>query len=184
MSDPSWMSERPWRDSNPGDLRPLPPALGTWYGQTGIDHSSTAGDYVIFVTRADGWRALAMNLLAYQDHHGINTLAGIAERWAPSADNNNTEAYIRALCAFTGYGRDQVLDLHIVTVLASVALAVSKQEAGSAVQWPADERTSGVMMAIYGGTQPTHAQPGPAPAPQQTADELNAAELQQLGTTA
>ena len=50
------------RNRNPANIVAGPV---TWQGQTGVN-----GRFCVFDTPKDGIRALAKNLLAYQDNHG------------------------------------------------------------------------------------------------------------------
>lgn len=83
---------RAWRNCNPGNMRPL--ANDRWLGQVAI-----AENFVVFEAEAYGWRALAINLRTYRNKHGIRSLLGITNRWAPSADGNRPVAYAEHLLA-------------------------------------------------------------------------------------
>lgn len=49
-----------------------------------------------------GLRALARNIRSYQ-REGINTLLGLAIKWAPRKDNNDPEAYAKFLADFCSW---------------------------------------------------------------------------------
>ncbi len=51
----------------------------------------------------------AVTLLSYQ-RQSIDTVSDIINRWAPPSDNNNTDAYIKAVCAQLGVTANQQLD--------------------------------------------------------------------------
>lgn len=78
------------RNNNPGNIRASQP--NTWDGQTGIDDAG----FAIFKSPEWGIRALGKLLQNYQRLHGLNTVAGIISRYAPSKENN-TQAYIRSV---------------------------------------------------------------------------------------
>lgn len=105
------------RNNNPGNLR-------SWPG------AGTAGGFATFGTPQAGLTAMGKNLLSYQDKHGLNTVSGILNRWAPSSENN-TGAYIADVSKQTGFGANQPLDLHNPQVLAPLISAITKHENGS-----------------------------------------------------
>ena len=117
MSDP-----RGIRDNNPGNLRP---GITPWLGEIAPD-----GGYCRFIDPEHGIRALCKTLLAYQTKHGLNTIRGIITRWAPAADNNDTEAYIRTVSGDAGIAADNQLDLNDASVLSSLAMAIIQHENG------------------------------------------------------
>jgi hypothetical protein len=117
MTDP-----RGIRDNNPGNLRP---GATPWLGEIAPD-----GGYCRFIDPEHGIRALCKTLLAYQTKHGLNTIREIITRWAPSADNNDTEAYIRSVAGASGVAADATLDLNDASVLSSLTLAIIEHENG------------------------------------------------------
>lgn len=105
------------RNNNPGNLR-------RW-GDTPI-----VGGFARFATPEEGLAAAARNLLTYQDKYGINTLSGIANRWAPAGDGNDPAAYAQSLSAQTGIAPNQPLDLRDKGTLAPLLSAIIRQENG------------------------------------------------------
>ena len=93
------------RNNNPGNLRRNG---DPWQGL-----AERQGDVEFFTFKSAiyGIRALARTLIAYQDKHGLRTIRQIISRWAPP-NENNTNAYIRAVAADTGQDADQILDMH------------------------------------------------------------------------
>jgi hypothetical protein len=108
--------------NNPGNLRP---GTTPWLGEIAPD-----GGYCRFIDPEHGIRALCKTLLAYQVKHDLTTIRGIITRWAPSADNNDTEAYIRTVADAAGLPADATLDLNDASVLSSLALAIIQHENG------------------------------------------------------
>lgn len=106
------------RYNNPGNLRLWP---GAAVGANGFS---------MFPTPEAGIAAAAKNLMAYQDRHGINTIAGIVNRWAPASDGNNVPAYIANLTKQTGFGANQPLNLHDEKTLAPLLSAIIRHENG------------------------------------------------------
>lgn len=110
------------RNNNVGNLRPSAPP---WQGAVGEN-----GGFVVFDTMANGIRALAKNLLAYYDVHGINTIRGMITRWAPAADHNDTDAYIAAVCDTCDVGQDAKLDAHDADTLYWLVVGIAEHENG------------------------------------------------------
>lgn len=144
VAQPAWMFERPWRNNNPGDLRCLP--TGKWDGQTGADDRA-GGPFAIFVSRRMGWRALAVCLLTYFERHGLNTIDGIIDRYAPPVENN-TEGYKQLVCSQLGVTQAAVIDPREPDVMLALVSAIAVAEGGSRVLWPADEKLAGVQLAL------------------------------------
>src|SRR4051812_9786710 len=79
------------RQNNPLNIRPGSP----WQG---LDEPSEIGGFCNFKAPVWGFRAAFKNLMTYVDSYGISTIQGVIERWAPPTDNNDTAAYIAAVC--------------------------------------------------------------------------------------
>ncbi len=93
------------RNNNPGNIR----ENGTkWQG---LDLPPSDGTFCRFLEPKWGIRAMARILISYQDKHGLNTIAGIINRWAPPSENN-TASYIKHVCAEVGVEPDQQIDVH------------------------------------------------------------------------
>ncbi|MGV3930464.1 hypothetical protein [Citrobacter braakii] len=134
------------RNNNPGNLEFS--KSNPWSGQTGDD-----GRFAKFETPEHGIRALGRNLLSYQ-RQGIDTVNDIINRWAPPDDNNNTSAYIEAVCAQLGVTPDQPLDASNPDTLKALCAAIIHHENGS--QPYSDQQLStGVSAAIGLSTLPT-----------------------------
>ncbi|EAM1386838.1 hypothetical protein EHN65_00715 [Salmonella enterica] len=134
------------RNNNPGNLEFS--KTNPWAGQTGDD-----GRFAKFETPEHGIRALGRNLLSYQ-RQGIDTVNDIINRWAPPDDNNNTSAYIEAVCAQLGVTPDQPLDASNPDTLKALCAAIIHHENGS--QPYSDQQLStGVSAAIGLSTLPT-----------------------------
>lgn len=111
------------RNNNPGNLRRNG---DPWQGL-----AERQGDVEFFTFKSAiyGIRALARTLIAYQDKHGLRTIRQIISRWAPP-NENNTNAYIRAVAADTGQDADQILDMHHFDHLLPLAKAIIRHENG------------------------------------------------------
>lgn len=134
------------RNNNPGNLEFS--KSNPWAGQTGDD-----GRFAKFETPEHGIRALGRNLLSYQ-RQGIDTVGDIINRWAPPSDNNNTDAYIKAVCDQLGVAADEPLDASNPDTLKALCAAIIHHENGSQ-PYSDQQLASGVSAAIGLSTLPT-----------------------------
>ncbi len=134
------------RNNNPGNLEFS--KTNPWMGQTGDD-----GRFAKFETPEHGIRALGRNLLSYQ-RQGIDTVSDIINRWAPPSDNNNTDAYIKAVCAQLGVTADQQLDASNPDTLKALCAAIIHHENGSQ-PYSDQQLATGVSAAIGLSQLPT-----------------------------
>ena len=93
------------RNNNAGNIRAS--RADTWDGQTGIDDAG----FAIFKSPEWGIRALGKLLLNYEKLHGLNTVAGIIGRYAPT-NENDTDSYINSVAKKIG------LDSHTSFIVA------------------------------------------------------------------
>jgi hypothetical protein len=118
-----WKLEGPGADrpiNNPGNLRK--PGQTTGFAQ--------------FPNEATGLRAMADQLRRYDNKYGVDTVAGVVNKWAPASDGNDVEAYIRNVASRTGFKADQKLDLNDNDTLAKLMSAMTKQETGKSNYTP------------------------------------------------
>ncbi|MEX9250531.1 hypothetical protein AB8G87_28295, partial [Salmonella enterica] len=111
------------------------------------------GRFAKFETPEHGIRALGRNLLSYQ-RQGIDTVNDIINRWAPPSDNNNTEAYIQAVCAQLGVTPDQPLDASNPDTLKALCASIIQHENGSQ-PYSDQQLATGVSAAIGLSQLPT-----------------------------
>lgn len=97
---------------------------GGWQGETGND-----GRFAIFDKMENGIRALAKQLMVYQDKHGVDTVREAITRWAPSSENN-TEAYIAFVCHVCDLNDSDQLDFHDRNTLFWMVTAIGEEEQG------------------------------------------------------
>jgi hypothetical protein len=126
------------RNNNPGNIR----LSGTqWRGQVaGIDPA-----FVTFATPQDGIRAIAVILKNYHARYGINTVAGIINRWAPPVEND-TAAYAGAVARALGVGVNDPLDMTDAGTLQLLIESIIRHENGRQSYALADI-AAGVAMA-------------------------------------
>lgn len=111
------------RNNNPGNIRvsDIP-----WNGKA----PGGEGGFERFNTPEDGVSALTQNLLTYQDKHGLNTIEGIINRWAPASDNNNVGAYVSSVAQRTGLDPKAALNLRDPNVMKPLVAAIIQHENG------------------------------------------------------
>lgn len=97
---------RGYRNRNPGNIEHL--AVNKWQG---LADPPSDGRFCRFTSHEFGLRALAVLLITYQDRHGLRTLRGIVNRWAPPGEND-TASYVAAVARRMGIGPDDRIDLH------------------------------------------------------------------------
>jgi soluble lytic murein transglycosylase len=83
-----------------------------------------SGNFQQFDTPEQGIAAADANLAAYGSKHGINTLAGVINRWAPASDGNNDAAYIASVSKATGIGANDPINLGDKAVRAKILPAM------------------------------------------------------------
>ncbi|MDB6107826.1 MAG: structural protein [Gammaproteobacteria bacterium] len=97
------------RNNNPGNIRKN---STVWMGMAA---SQTDPSFVQFVASEYGIRAIAKIMRSYRAL-GLNTLREVVRRWAPP-NENNTDAYVAAVCAECSVGPDDTVDLDNVMPL-------------------------------------------------------------------
>ena len=109
MLDPDWSifdmtKPRGIRNNNPGNVE------YTGVQWQGLDNPPSDGRFMRFTSPEYGIRAIARVLDTYANTHGINTVAGIIQRWAPSHENP-TNAYARYVAEALNVAPEQPLDI-------------------------------------------------------------------------
>lgn len=122
MSDPSALP-RGVRNHNPGNLRR---SRDPWQG---LAKEQTDREFFRFEGSKWGIRALARTLITYQDKHGLGTVRGIINRWAPPSEND-TGAYVRVVAAAIGVKPEATVNMHDYATLKAVVLAIIRHENG------------------------------------------------------
>lgn len=141
-------TSRGYRNRNPGNIDHSP--ANKWLGlaEPPLEPPPPGGGparFAVFVSHEYGIRALAVLLQTYQDRHGLRTVAGIINRWAPAAENN-TRAYIAAVCDRLGAGASDRLDLHDPATMRGLVEAIIAHELGGNPYTP-EQITEGLRMA-------------------------------------
>ncbi|MBO1724753.1 hypothetical protein I3E94_04305 [Klebsiella pneumoniae] len=126
------------RNNNPGNIEA---GSNSWDGQAGSD-----GRFAKFVTPEHGIRALGKNLLSYQ-RQGYDTVSEIVNRWAPTSDGNNTEAYIAALCKKLNVTPNDQLNMSDINTLRQLCAGIIQHENGKQ-PYSEDQLNTGVSAAL------------------------------------
>lgn len=88
-------------NNNPGNIR----SGILWLGARNIP-----GAFCVFTNCAYGLRAMAKDLTTKITKDGLNTISLIINKYAPPSEND-TQAYINKVAAYTGWGQDDPISL-------------------------------------------------------------------------
>ena len=111
------------RNNNPGNLRR---SKDNWQG---LAANQTEPEFFRFTDMAYGYRALMKTLQNYRRLYGLQTIRQLITRWAPPTEND-TEAYIRAVCRELQVPDTSAPDLDDKGSLCALAAAISRVENG------------------------------------------------------
>jgi len=120
MSDTDPQQIRGIRNNNPGNL-------DQGIAWDGLTNPQTDPRFCTFTTPQYGIRALAKTLIAYQQLHGLNTIRGIINRWAPPVEND-TSAYVTNVSKRTGISPDTKIDVTSRGICTGLVEAIIRQE--------------------------------------------------------
>lgn len=115
---------RGYRNNNPLNIRI---SSNAWKGKV---TNNTDGVFEQFIDMAHGYRAALATMRTYITKYGLNTVQGIIERWAPPSENN-TLAYIKHVCDYSGLTPDMVVNRNDQDTLTKMAYAMSIIENGN-----------------------------------------------------
>ncbi len=126
------------RNSNPGNLR----VGGNWQGET-----QGEGGFAAYPSMVLGLRAMAKNLLVYQDRYGLDTVREFVTRWSTT----DREAYISYVCTVCDLRPDDRIDLHDRDTLFWVISAMIEMENGhdAATRWVSDSQIDQAITMAY-----------------------------------
>jgi hypothetical protein len=110
------------RNANPGNIRH---SRTLWQGEAAAQPDP---DFVTFQAPEWGLRAMAKILTTYQ-RNGLDTVAEIIARWAPT-NENDTAAYVASVAQAVGLNPDAPLDLTNPGLMASMLKAIVRHENG------------------------------------------------------
>lgn len=115
-----YVKARGIRNNNPGNIR----HGSDWQG---MSVSQTDNAFVQFENPVWGIRALNRVLRTYETRYGLNTVAKIISRWAPSNENDTT-SYIESVSKALDVQPNQVIDVQARAV--ELSAAIIKHENG------------------------------------------------------
>lgn len=85
--------------------------------------------FAAFESPVMGIRAIAVVLLSYYNHHGLNTVEKIANRWAPPVENN-TDAYAKDLARRLGISPIDIVHVDEPAILEKLVAGIIWHENG------------------------------------------------------
>ena len=112
------------RGNNPGNID----RTGTkWQGMA----ADQSGDprFIVFDAPEWGIRAIVRVLRTYYDKHGLRTVKGIINRWAPPVEND-TEAYFVTVAKKLGVDPGEQIDIDDLDTLRTLVKAIIRHENG------------------------------------------------------
>lgn len=171
------------RNFNPGNIENGPFAKSQ-PGYVGSD-----GRFAQFDTMDNGINAHSALLGSY-GNKGLNTLNAIINKWAPSSDGNNTNAYASFVGKKIGVDPNQPLDMNDPNVRRNIAMAMGRYENGMS---PVDPRSWQASATPQPATGAPMQLPGATAAPQEQSqqgaqsislgDQENTQPFNNLGST-
>lgn len=107
--------------------------------------------FVRFVSPVMGYRAAFVTLKNGYFGRGVNTIGRIIARWAPSADGNDTQAYIDYVSRHTGIAADEPLHFGQERQMVDMVCAMTQMESGIVADRHTVDR--GYLMALETGKE-------------------------------
>lgn len=117
------MTPRGIKNNNPGNIRI---SSAPWLGKL---NPSADPEFETFSEAQYGVRAIGVILSNYNKIHGLSTLRGIINRWAPP-NENDTDSYLSNVCAALDASADDAYNVLDETTLAALVAAIIHQENG------------------------------------------------------
>ena len=144
------------RNNNPGNIRV---SAINWQGEV----PGTDKEFETFATPEDGLRALETNLSAYRDKHGLKTVRGLINRWAPPTENN-TSAYVNTVAQALGVNPDDEIDTTNPQVMQTLRDAIVQHENGqNPYRGSAASPRDSILASVFEGAAPGLSQPEQEP---------------------
>lgn len=134
------------RNNNPGNIDRN---ATKWQGMA-VDQSGDSR-FIVFMSPQYGIRALARTLMTYQSKHGLKTVKGIINRWAPPVEND-TDAYVNAVAKKVGVRPTEVIDVDDIAIMRPLVEAIIAHENAGYV-YPAGVVEEGLHLAAVSGAK-------------------------------
>lgn len=112
------------RNNNPGNIKEHPDDKTVWLGERATDDDPVFEE---FIEMWEGVRALAEIILNYSKNHGLNTVEGIINRWAPPSENV-TSAYVLDVAKQLNVSPSQPINVR--ASIRPLVLAIMRHENG------------------------------------------------------
>jgi hypothetical protein len=135
------------RNNNPGNIEK---SRDRWVGLADVQPDDR---FFTFSEARFGIRAMARILQNYQKKHKLETVSEMISRWAPPNENDTT-AYIRAVCRETGFDPEQKLDMKRHAHLFPLVKAVIRHENGYAPYSDGEINAGLVLAGVVPGAPP------------------------------
>lgn len=120
---------RGYRNNNPLNIRIN--SANNWQGKV---TPNTDGAFEQFTSMACGFRAAFILIRNYINNYGATTVQAIISKWAPN-NENNTAAYISAVCGSTGFSPSTIINPYNETQMCKLVYAMAIVENGYAPNW-------------------------------------------------
>lgn len=130
MAQPSAPLPRGLRNNNPLNIRISGIA---WRGKRPLEEN-TDGSFEQFDTLKNGIRAALINIRTYIKKYRLNTPQTIIQRWAPAADGNDTNAYVKRVCYLTRFAPSTIISPYNSYQLCKLAWAMGCVECGEVLE--------------------------------------------------
>lgn len=117
------------RNNNPGNIRL---SATRYHGEVCPSEDKA---FKQFETMAHGYRAMFVLLYTYQHKHGLNTIAAMISRWAPSVEND-TDGYIQAVSDWSGVPATSRITTTNGDIMVPIVAAMSRVENGVFANMP------------------------------------------------
>jgi len=134
---------RGFRNNNPLNIRK---GDSIWRGMLPTQYQTDSA-FVRFIGMEFGFRAAFVLIKNYISRYGCNNIDRIVSRWAPEADGNNTDKYIRDVCRMTGIG-GQALLYKDDPRLKEIVWAMAQIESGSDILGSREDLEKGWEMSL------------------------------------
>lgn len=131
------------RNNNPGNIRK---GSSAWRGLAATQSDSA---FLQFESMAYGVRALVVTLRTYATKHGLRTVRGIINRWAPP-NENNTGAYVSQVATALQVSPDAAVDPYDDDTAFRLVRAIIKHENGAAAALLVSDSTVRQGIALAG----------------------------------
>lgn len=135
-------------NNNPGNL--IRTTTDKWQGVSALQ---TDPRFWNFDEAVYGIRAIARQLISYQDKHGCKTVQDAINRYAPPSDNNPTDIYAENVAHAIGLGFGESVDWHKYEHLRPGLEAIIAQENGAPWRtWYSDAQM--IKACVLAGVEP------------------------------